>query len=111
MKDINYGDFEKVELRAGTIVSAEDFPAARKPAYILSVDFGEFGIKRSSVQVTALYKKEDLVGTQVLGVINFPPKQIGPFCSECLIVGLSDNKGRVVLVRPELLVPNGSKLF
>ena len=108
---INFSDFEKIELRAGTIVAAEDFPEAKKPAYKLTIDFGEFGVKKSSVQITHLYKKEDLVGTQVAAVLNFPAKQIGPFLSEVLTVGFPNDKGEVVLVRPDFPVPNGAKLF
>lgn len=111
METINWGDFEKVELRVGTIVLVEDFPEARKPAYKLTIDFGTFGIKKSSVQITTLYKKEELVGRQVVGVINFPPKQIGPFVSECLTTGFADENGNVVLTQPEQKVPNGSKMF
>ena len=104
-------DFEKVELRAGTILSVEDFPEARKPAYKLTIDFGEFGTKRSSAQITKHYKKEDLVGRQIVGVINFAPKQIGPFISECLTTGFADSNADIVLISPERPVPNGCKLF
>ena len=106
-----WGDFEKVELRVGTILSVEEFPEARKPAYKITVDFGEFGIKKSGVQIVALYKKEELVGYQIVGVINFPPKQIGPFSSEFLTTGFPDENGNVVLIQPERHVPNGSKMF
>ena len=111
MEQINWNDFEKVELMVGTIVAVEDFPEARKPAYKLTIDFGEFGLKKSSAQITTLYKKEDLVGRQIVGVINFPPKQIGPFISECLTTGFADENGNVVLTSPERKVPNGSKMF
>ena len=111
METINWGDFEKVELRVGTIISVDDFPEARKPAYKLTIDFGSFGIKKSSVQITTLYKKEELMGRQVVGVINFTPKQIGPFVSECLTTGFADENGNVVLTEPERKVPNGSKMF
>ena len=111
METINWGDFEKVELRVGTIVEVNDFPEARKPAYKLVIDFGEFGLKKSSAQIKALYKKEDLVGRQIVGVINFPPKQIGPFISECLTTGFADQDGNVVLTQPERKVSNGSKIF
>ena len=111
MEQINWGDFEKVELRVGTIVEVEDFPEARKPAYKLTIDFGEFGLKKSSAQITTLYKKEDLIGRQIVGVINFPPKQIGPFVSECLTTGFADENGNVVLTAVEHKVPNGSKMF
>ena len=108
---INYEDFDKVELRVGTIIEAEDFPEAKKPAYKLTIDFGQFGMKKSSVQITSLYKKEDLIGRQIVGVINFPPKQIGPFVSECLTTGFADEGGNVVLASIERKVPNGSKIF
>lgn len=109
---ISYDDFLKVDIRVGTIVSVEDFPQARKPAYKLSIDFGaEIGVKRSSAQIVTHYKKEDLVGKQVIAVVNFPPKQIGPFISEVLTLGLPDDKHQVVLVKPTLTVPNGMRLF
>ncbi len=111
MAEITWNDFEKVELRVGTIIKVEDFPEARKPAYKLTIDFGEFGIKRSSAQITTLYKKEELVGRQIVGVINFPPKQVGPFVSEFLTTGFSDEQGDVVLTQPDRKVPNGSKMF
>ncbi len=111
METITWSDFERVELRVGTILSAEDFPEARKPAYKLRVNFGpEIGIKQSSAQITALYDKDNLVGRQVVGVVNFPPKQIGPFLSECLIAGFYREDGAVVLAVPDDVVPNGSKL-
>ncbi len=98
---INYEDFSKVEIRVGKIVKVEDFPEARKPAYKLEIYFGsEIGIKKSSAQIVELYNKDELTGTLVLGVVNFPPKQIGPFVSECLTLGVPDEQGRVVLVRP-----------
>lgn len=109
---IEYKDFEKVDVRAGTIVSAEDFPEARKPAYKLSIDFGaEIGIKRSSAQITDHYTKGELVGKQVISVVNFPPKQIGPFVSEVLTLGVQDGEGKVVLLSPTKEVPNGGKMF
>lgn len=111
MESINCSDFEKVELRVGTVIQVEDFPEARKPAYKLTIDFGEFGIKRSSAQITVHYEKEDLVGRQVVAVINFPVKQIGPFMSECLTTGFADENGDIILAQPELKVPNGNKLF
>ncbi|MGI6637649.1 MAG: tRNA-binding protein [Desulfobulbus sp.] len=112
METISWDDFAKVELRVGTVVEVHDFPEARKPAYILLVDFGpEIGMKKSSAQLTTLYRKEDLVGKQVLGVVNFPSRQIGPHRSECLITGFADTDGAVILAMPERPVPNGSKLF
>jgi tRNA-binding protein len=111
MQPITWTDFEKVELRVGTIVEVFDFPEARKPAYKLTIDFGEFGIKKSSAQIVKHYTKEELVGKQIVGVINFPPKQIGPFVSECLTTGFADENGDVVLTEPERKVPNGSKMF
>lgn len=111
METIGWKDFEKVELRVGTIIEAEDFPDARDPAYILRVDFGEeIGIKKSSAQITDLYSKEDLQGKQVIGIVNFPPKQIGPMMSECLVTGFHRENGEVALAVPDLDVPNGSKL-
>jgi tRNA-binding protein len=111
MTEISWADFEKVELRVGTILEVRDFPEARKPAYILSVDFGDFGIKTSSAQITGNYSREDLVGRQVLAVINFPRKQIAHVMSECLTTGVPDEHGDVVLVAPDRRVPNGAKLF
>ncbi len=112
MEQISWDDFAKVELRAGTIIAVNDFPEARQPAYKLQVDFGaEIGIRSSSAQLTALYSKDDLLGRQVLGVVNFPTKQIGPFRSECLITGLADENGAVVLVAPDRKIANGAKLF
>lgn len=111
MQTIAWTDFEKIELRIGTIIQVDDFPEAKKPAYKLTIDFGEFGIKKSSAQITTLYKKEELIGRQIVGVINFPPKQIGPFVSECLTTGFPDERGNVVLTQPERKVPNGSKMF
>jgi tRNA-binding protein len=110
MEQIEWNDFEKVELRIGTIINVENFPEAKKPAYKITVDFGEFGIKKSSVQIVALYTKEELVGKQIVGVINFPAKQIGPFQSEFLTTGFYRSDGTVVLAVPDKEVPNGAKL-
>lgn len=111
METISWKEFEKVELRVGTIIAVEDFPEAKKPAYKLAIDFGGFGVKKSSAQITKHYKKEELIGRQIVGVINFSPKQIGPFLSECLTTGFADENGDVVLTMPERKVPNGSKMF
>ncbi len=111
METITWQEFEKVELRVGTITAVEDFPEARKPAYKLTVDFGaEIGAKRSSAQITDLYTREQLLGRQVLAVVNFPPKQVGNFMSECLVTGLYRPDGAVVLAVPDKDVPNGAKL-
>ena len=112
MQQIQWSDFERVELRIGTILEVLDFPEARKPAWKLRVDFGpEIGVRQSSAQIVALYRKEDLVGRQVIGVVNFPVKQIGPWRSEVLVTGFHDEQGRVVLAMPERPVPNGAKLL
>ena len=111
MEQITWNDFEKVELRVGTIVSVDDFPKAKKPAYQLTIDFGELGVKRSSAQITVHYTKEELVGRQVMAVVNFPVKQIANFFSECLTTGVADDVGNIVLVSPDKRVPNGSKLL
>ncbi|SDN91383.1 tRNA-binding protein [Desulfonauticus submarinus] len=110
MEKITWDDFEKIELRVGTIIEVQEFSEARKPAYKLKVDFGPFGIKKSSAQITHLYTPKELVGKQVIGVINFPPKQIGPFKSECLITGFIQEDGKVVLAVPDKPVENGLKL-
>ena len=111
METIDWNDFEKVELRVGSIVEVEDFPEARKPAYRLKIDFGdEIGLRKSSAQITDIYSKQDLVGRQVVAVVNFPPKQIGPVRSECLVTGFHREDGAVVLARPDSEVPNGAKL-
>lgn len=112
MQPISWADFERVELRVGTVLEVLDFPEARKPAWQLRIDFGgEIGIRMSSAQITALYGKDELVGRQVVAVVNFPPKQIGPFRSEVLVTGFHDAQGRVVLAVPERAVPNGVKLL
>lgn len=109
---ISYDDFAKVDIRVGKIIDAQDFPEARKPAYKLMIDFGpEIGTKKSSVQITKHYTKEELVGKEVICVVNFPPKQIGPFFSEALTLGLPDENGDVVLLSPTKEVPVGGKMF
>jgi tRNA-binding protein len=109
---ISYDDFRKVDIRVGTIVAAEAFPEARRPAYKLKVDFGDsIGIRRTSVQIVPNYKFEELVGRQVAAVVNFPPKQIGPFMSEVLVLGFPDGAGEVVMIAPDKPVPNGGRLY
>jgi tRNA-binding protein len=109
---ISYDDFTRVDIRVGTIVDVQPYPEARKPAYKLAVDFGpEIGIKKSSAQVTVLYQPEDLLGRQVAAVVNFPPKQIGKFMSEVLVLGFPSAAGEVVLIAPSHAVPNGGRLF
>ncbi|MEX2380198.1 MAG: tRNA-binding protein [Vicingaceae bacterium] len=107
---IDWSDFEKVDIRCGTIVKVNDFPKAKKPAWKLTIDFGELGMKKSSAQITAHYTKADLLGKQVLAVVNFPPKQIANFFSECLVLGLADEHGDIVLVGADQKVPNGERL-
>ena len=108
---IEWRDFERVELCVGTVSAVDDFPEARKPAWKLTIDFGDsIGILRSSAQITDLYTREALLGRQVLAVVNFPPKRIGPFLSECLVTGLHREDGAVVLVGPDERVPNGTRL-
>lgn len=107
---LTWADFEKVDIRAGTIISVEDFANAKKPAYKLTIDFGELGIKKSSAQITALYTKEELTGRQVVAVVNFPPKQIANFFSECLVLGVYNQNNDVVLLQPSLPVGNGCKI-
>jgi tRNA-binding protein len=111
MDTISWSDFERVELRIGTVIAVEEFPEARKPAWKLTVDFGELGVRRSSAQITVHYRREDLIGRQVVAVLNFPPKQIGPFRSEVLVTGFADENGAIVLAVPERRVPNGAKLI
>ncbi len=111
MEEISWSDFEKVSLKVGTILDVLDFPEARKPAFKLKVDFGEYGIKWSSAQITKHYSKHDLIGRQVVGVLNFPKKQIANFISEFLVTGFSDQDGHIVLAAVEREVPNGSSLI
>ena len=109
---ISFDDFLNVDIRVGTILTAEPFPQARKPAYKLTIDFGpEIGVKKSSAQITQHYMPETLVGRQVAAVVNFPPRQIGPFMSQVLTLGFPDAAGEVVLIGPSLKVPDGGKLF
>jgi len=107
---ITWEDFEKIDIRCGTITEAKDFPGARKPAYQLTIDFGPLGIRRSSAQITHHYKMEELPGRQVIAVVNFPPKQIANFFSECLVLGIYDDEGHVVLLQPGHNVKNGQKV-
>lgn len=107
---ITWSDFEKVHLCVGTVLAAEDLPNARKPAYVLTIDFGPHGVKRSSAQITRHYTKEELIGRQVVAVINFPPKQIGSVMSECLVTGFPDGNGDIVLTAVERPLPNGARL-
>ncbi|MCZ8309855.1 MAG: tRNA-binding protein [Magnetospirillum sp.] len=112
MDQIGFADFERVDIRVGTVIAVEPFPQARKPAFKLQIDFGpEIGVKKSSAQITVHYTPETLVGRQVAAVVNFPPRQIGPFMSEVLTLGFPDANGAVVLIGPSLPVPNGGKLF
>ena len=112
MAEISYSDFEKVDIRIGTILEVRPFPEARKPAHILIIDFGaEIGVRKSSAQITTHYRAGDLVGRQVLAVVNFPPRQIGPLRSEVLTLGFADADGAIVLAAPERPVPNGARLL
>jgi tRNA-binding protein len=109
---ISWDEFSRVELRVGRIIAAEEFPQARKPAYLLQVDFGaELGVRKSSAQLTALYRREDLIGRLVVAVLNFPKKQIGPVMSECLVTGFHNERGEVALCIPDQPVPLGAKLL
>ncbi len=109
---IAYVDFERVDIRVGTVIDAQPFPEARKPACKLTIDFGpEIGVKKSSAQLTVHYKPDRLIGRQVCAVVNFPPRQIGPFMSEVLTLGMPDEEGAVVLIRPDFKVPDGGRLF
>lgn len=111
MAEITWSDFEKIDIRTGTITDVQDFPKAKKPAYKLLIDFGEaIGIKRSSAQITVHYTKEELAGRQVLAVINFPPRQIADFMSECLVLGVYDENNAVILLQPEKKTVNGLKV-
>lgn len=110
METISWNDFAKVDMRVGTVISAEVFKEARNPAYILQIDFGELGIKKTSAQITKLYTTEELVGKQVVAVVNFPPKQIANIMSECLVLGGLGGDKEVVLLNPERTVKNGTKI-
>lgn len=107
---ISWGDFEKVDMRVGVVTDAQEFPEARRPAYRLWVDFGRLGVKRSSAQVTHHYRPADLIGRHVIAVVNFPPKQIGPFVSEVLVLGAYNEAGEVILLHPDTPVAPGSKI-
>lgn len=112
MEEISWNDFEKVDMRVGTILNVADFPKARKPAYQLTIDFGdELGIKQSSAQITVHYSKEELLGKQIVAIVNFPKKQIANFFSECLVTGFADDNGNIILTTVEKKVPNGAKLM
>ncbi len=110
MQTISWSDFEKVEMRVGTILTVADFPEARNPAYKLVIDFGEFGVKKSSAQITKLYAKEELVNKQVIAVVNFPPKQIATFFSECLVLGVIGDEKEITLLQPQRAVKNGLRI-
>jgi tRNA-binding protein len=110
MDTATYTDFEKLDIRVGTIIEANDFPEARNPAYQLVIDFGELGIKKSSAQITKLYSRESLLNKQIIAVVNFPPKQIGKFMSECLVLGVIGNDKEVTLLMPDMKVENGLKI-
>jgi len=110
MPTIEWQDFERIDIRVGTILEVSDFPKAKKPAYILTIDFGDLGIRKSSAQITHFYEKQELIGRQVMAVVNFPPKQIANFFSECLVLGVYTDKKEVVLIGPDRKVANGWKL-
>lgn len=110
MSNIQWQDFEKIDIRVGTIIKADVFEKARKPAYILEIDFGQLGIKKSSAQITDLYKTEELIGKQIIAIVNFPPKQIANFYSECLVLGVYKINGEVVLLSTDKIVQNGLKI-
>ena len=107
---ITWQDFEKIDIRVGTILTVSDFANAKKPSYQLTIDFGELGIKKSSAQITSLYQKDDLLGKQIVAIVNFPPKQIANFFSECLVLGVYNDAKEVVLLQPNLAVSNGNKV-
>ena len=107
---ISWDDFEKVDMRLGTIIKADVFPNAKKAAYQLTIDFGEIGIKKSSAQITDLYTKEELIGKQIIAVVNFPAKQIANFFSECLVLGVYNTSNKVVLLQPSMQAENGSRI-
>ena len=107
---ITWQDFEKVEMRVGTVLEVDDFPEARNPSYQLRIDFGSHGVKKSSAQITKLYRKEGLIGRQVIAVVNFPPKQIANFVSECLVLGVVGDDKEIVLLQPERKVENGLRI-
>lgn len=110
MSTLSWEDFEKVDMRVGTVLEVNDFPKARKPAYQLRIDFGALGIKNSSAQIVNLYSKEELVGKQIIAVVNFPPKQIANFISECLVLGIYNENNEVVLLSPDKKTENGCKV-
>jgi tRNA-binding protein len=107
---ITWNDFEKIDIRTGTILTADDFPSAKKPAYQLTIDFGELGIKKSSAQITAHYTKEELIGKQIVAVVNFPVKQIANFFSECLVLGAVQKDGSIILLQMERVAENGLRI-
>lgn len=110
MDTITWNDFEKVDIRVGTILTAEVFKEARNPAYRLTIDFGDLGVRKSSAQITQLYQPEDLINQQIIAIVNFPPKQIANLMSECLVMGVYGNEKDVILLNPERKVANGSKI-